>query len=104
VSITPKIIHQYGRPVKARDVDGREIYREDRIWVPAHKQWFNVMDYDNHFVYGTKKIGAALMCTCGSPAAAVGYDHYKQYCSFKGMQVIACLAHTNDGRHADGST
>lgn len=99
----PTVIHQRGRPMKATDVDGRTIEREEYIYVKSHRQWYPVLDYDNHFVYRTDKTGAALLCTCGSVAAAVGYDAYKQYCSFKGMQVVACLNHTNYGVHADGS-
>ena len=100
----PVVIHQYGRPVKARDVDGQEIFREDHIYVRAYHQWFNVLEYDNHFVYRTEKMGAALLCTCGSPAAAVGYQEYMKYSSFKGNQVIACIHHLNTGHHSDGST
>jgi len=100
----PVVIHQHGRPMKAKDVDGRTIEREDRIYLPLYKQWFNVLEYDSHFVYVTDKIGSAsLMCTCGSAAAAVGYSSYKQYSSFKGIQAIACLHYTSYGTHADGS-
>jgi len=100
----PSVIHQYGRPMLAKDVTGHIIHREDKIFVPAYGEWFNTLDYDNHFVYLSRQIGSALMCTCGSSAAAVGYQEYKKYCSYKGQRVIACLAHLNDGKHADGST
>ena len=99
----PMVIHQYGRPTKATDVDGREIFREERIFF--NRAWCAVLDYDNHFVYKTDKIGAAtLMCTCGSAAGVVGYHAYKNYSSFIGNEVVACLHHLNSGRHGDGSS
>ena len=60
--------------------------------------------YDNHFVYYYHQIGSTLMCTCGSPAAAFGYSAYKQYCSYQGERTIGCIAHLQQGRHADNST
>jgi hypothetical protein len=101
---TLTIIHQYGRPKIAKDINGDIIHRQDSIYVPSYKQSFPVLDYDNHFVYATRNIGSSLMCTCGSPAVVVGYRAYKQYESYKGMNVIACLSHINTGKHADGSS
>jgi len=99
----PVVIHQYGRPVKARDVDGREIVREDKIFFNRH--WIPCLEYDNHFVYKTDKIGSAtLMCSCGSAAGVVGYRAYKRFASYMGTEVVACLHHINTGRHGDGSS
>ena len=98
------VIHQFGRPYKAIDVDGRTIERQDEIFF--NRQMYATMDYDNHFVYKTDKIGSAtLMCTCGAPAGVIGHREYKKYTSkYYGEGMIACLHYTSYGRHSDGST
>lgn len=98
-----KVIHQYGRPMRATDVDGHIIERQEKILF--NNQWYYTLDYDNHFVYGTKKVGsAALMCTCGSPAGVIGHREYSKYTSqYKGEGMIACLYYTSYGSHSDGS-
>ena len=53
--------------------------------------------------YNGKQIGSTLMCTCGSQAAAFGYDAYKQYSSWMGERVLGCIMHFQQGHHADGS-
>ena len=101
----PAVIHQYGRPTKAIDVDGHEIHKESEIYMDLYKQKFPVLDYDNHFVYRTDKVGSAsIMCTCGSFAGVVGYRAYKQFSSYIGPEVVACIQHINTGYHSDGST
>lgn len=99
-----QIIHQYGRPVKARMLNGDVIERQDSL--PYDGQVLPCLDYDNHFIYHTnyRVIGSTLMCTCGSPAGAFGYDAYKKYCSYIGFQVLGCISHLQTGRHGDGST
>jgi len=99
----PVVIHQYGRPVRATDVDGRTIEREDSIFF--NRNWCPTLEYDNHFVYKTDKMGSpTLMCTCGSPAGVVGYRAYMKYSSYIGNEVVACLQQINTGRHGDGSS
>lgn len=99
----PVVIHQYGRPHRARDVDGRVIERQEEIFFNG--QWYHPMDYDTHFVYRTDKIGSAtLMCTCGSPAGVIGHREYSKYTSkYYGEGIIACLFYTNNNCHSDGS-
>jgi hypothetical protein len=99
-----QVIHQYGRPVKARLLDGSIVEREDKIYVPSYGMVYPCLDYDNHFVYYKKQLGSTLMCTCGSQAAAFGYDAYKKYCSYMGERVIGCIVHLQTGRHGDGSS
>lgn len=100
----PYIIKQFGRPVRARGLDGENIEREDRLFMDSENQWYETLDYDNHFIYKTSRMGTSFLCTCGSPAAVFGYDAYKKYSSrYKGNFVLGCIAHLNDGAHADGS-
>lgn len=61
------------------------------------------LDVDNHFIYKTKKLGAAILCTCGSPGGAVGYHEYKKYASYIGNEVIMCLSLAQSGVHSDES-
>lgn len=100
----PVVIHQYGRPMKARLHNGDVAERKDAIYVPSYNAVYSVLEYDNHFVYYHKQIGSTLMCTCGSPAAAFGYSVYRKYCSYMGERVLGCIHHLQTGKHADGST
>ena len=100
----PEVIHQYGRPYKAVLQNGDVVERQDTIYVPSYKAIYPTLDYDNHFVYYYHQMGSTLKCTCGSPAAAFGYDAYKKYCSYMGERVLGCVAHLQTGKHADGST
>lgn len=97
------VIKHYGRPMEARDLSGVHIHREERVFLASHNEWYGTLDYDNHFVYKTDRKGTSLLCTCGGPAVTVGYDAYKQYCSYRG-QVVACLTQLQTGRHSDGSS
>ena len=105
MSRAPKVIHNYGRPVRAKLLNGDIIERQDHIYVPSYNLVLPALDYDNHFVYydGTH-IGSTLMCTCGGVSASFGYEAYKKYCSYMGAQVLGCVTHLQTGRHADGST
>lgn len=101
----PTIIHQFGRPKKAKLLNGRWVDRPEHIFVPSYHDVFPTLDYDNHFVYyDGEHIGSTLMCTCGSAAIVVGYEAYRMYASYMGHNVIACMMHTQQGKHADGST
>jgi len=105
VTKAPTVIHQLGRPVRARTLSGDIIERPDKIFVPSYQAVFPVLDYDNHFIYyDPTHMGSTLMCTCGSAAAAFGYDAYKKYCSYMGERVLGCIQHLQTGGHADGST
>ena len=100
----PTIIHQYGRPYKARTLSGKWVERQDQIYVPSHREVFPVLEYDNHFIYyDGDHIGSTLLCTCGSQAGVIGYEGYKEFASYQGQNVIACMHYTDKKCHADGS-
>lgn len=100
----PVVIHQFGRPKKAKLLSGKWIDRPDEIYVPTHHRNYSVLDYDSHFVYRDgEHLGSTLMCTCGAAASVIGYEGYRKYASYQGSQVIACLHYTQYGSHADGS-
>ena len=110
---TPKfsfaVIKHHGTPNQAETLDGYKIYRKDRLFLSSFAQDYpeGVMcaPYDNHFVYidPSPKSGRwSPMCTCGSPAAVVGYDAYKKDASAQGALVV-CMSHAQLGRHSDGS-
>ena len=107
MSKAASVIHQYGEPVKARTLEGLEVFREERIFIKSHGMMHSCLQYDNHFVYDdpstTRTAGSTLMCTCGAAAAVIGYQHYKQYASYMG-EAVACLHYTQYGKHADGSS
>ena len=99
----PIVIHQYGRPVRARLPNGDVVERQDMVL--SNGILYPALDYDNHFVYRYgKNIGSVLRCTCGSDAAEFGYSAYKKYCSYMGEKVIGCIMHLQTGCHGDGST
>lgn len=100
----PTVIHQLGRPEKAKLYNGDIVERQDAIFVPSYGAIFPCLEYDNHFIYYKKQYGSTLMCTCGSTAAAFGYDAYEKYCSYMGERVLGCTMHLQTGKHADGST
>lgn len=102
--MTAKVIRVYGR-AKVAHLDGERIDRQDVIFVPSEKNWFQTIDTDNHFVYRQgKKIGSSLLCTCGSNAGIFAYDAYMKYDSTNKGRLIACISHMNSGKHGDGST
>lgn len=103
----PKIIMHYG-DLKNAEIDGKTFYPTKEIFVP-NMGTFSCIDYGNHFIFrDTRRIGWTIFCTCGSPAAVLGYNDYKYGTSINKGQMIACLFHAgqvtgNSGRHADGS-
>ena len=102
--MSAKIIRIYGR-AKVAHLDGERIDREDVIYVPSEKGWYQTIDTDNHFVYRqTKKFGSSLMCTCGSAAGIFMYDAYMKFSSINRGRIVACVTHMNTSKHGDGST
>lgn len=101
-----KVIKHFGRPNEATLPDGTIVRREEKIFVPTQQEWYETLDYDNHFVYYRKVLGTTMMCTCGSIAAVFGYDAYQKFASrYKGTFVVGCVAHLQSGgRHSDGSS
>ena len=76
----PVVIHQYGRPVRAKLPNGTVVERQDAIYVSSYREVFKCLDYDTHFLYyDGNHIGSTLMCTCGSHAGVIGYNGYKRF-------------------------
>lgn len=86
-------------------LDGKTIYREERVFVRSDNAVYPTVDTYAHFVYKQDwKLGSTLMCTCGSPAAVFRYDAYGKYYSTNMGGLVCCVAHMQQGVHADGST
>lgn len=99
-----KIIKHYGRPKEAYDLNGQRVERKDKVYVKSYHGWFFTMDYDNHFVYMSNRLGSTMMCTCGSPAVVVEWPVYRTYHSDNIGPMMVCMYHMQNGRHADGSS
>lgn len=98
------VIKVAGRARRA-NLDGLTIEREEQIFVRSYGGWFNTLDTYDHFVFHQKhKLGATLLCSCGSDAAIFNYDAYMRFMSTNKGQVVACVSLIQYGRHADGST
>lgn len=99
-----QIIKVHGRP-RVAYLEGEKIEREDVIFVRSEGGWFRTIEYDNHFVYRqTRRIGSALMCTCGGVAGIFGYEAYARFSSTNMGRIVCCVSQINSGRHADGSS
>ena len=99
-----KVIKVAGRAKRA-NLDGETIEREDEIFVPSYRSWFRTLDTHDHFVYRQRhKLGATLLCSCGSDAGIFQYDAYQRFMSTNKGQVVACVSLIQYGRHADGTS
>lgn len=98
------IVRNVGTVKHSRNVDGEEITRQDRVFLPSANQWYACMPYDNQFIYRSRRKGSSVLCTCGSIAVTVGYHVYKQWVSYMGNEILVCQYHMNSGKHADGSS
>ena len=96
------IVRNLGRARTATLPNGRVVERQD--FLKLTDGVYPTLPTDNHFVYITTHFGSRMMCTCGGEAALVGYHAYKQYSSYIGNEVIACLDFLQLGHHRDGST
>jgi hypothetical protein len=107
------IIRQRNSPNEATLSDGFVVRRQEKIYFETFGRYVICASDDQHFVYvdPVKKIGRwSPMCTCGSAAAVLGYNAYKDYASpssSKGDtiagEMVVCLAYAQAGKHADGS-
>lgn len=96
------IIKQKGDPNKATTLDGYEVYRQEKIFIPEMGGFVRCAPYSSHFVYldPTNKKGRWFaMCTCGSPAVIVGYDAYERDQSYNEGAMLVCLYHAQHGYH-----
>lgn len=100
------IIKHAGIVSSAVTLDGKQVYRTDKIWWVD--KLVDVVQYDNHFIYPdmSKKRGRWwAMCTCGAPAVVVGYNAYKQDASPTATgEMVVCMFHAQNGKHSDGSS
>lgn len=99
------IIRSHNDPQHAVTLGGMEVRREKNIYLPSHQAVVPVLQTSMHFCFrdATQPRGSTLFCTCGSPAIVIGYEGYKKYNSFIGVEVIACHSFIQYGVHADGS-
>jgi hypothetical protein len=98
----PSVIRSVGDLKHAKNVDGEEVHRSE--YLTFHGHLTPCLNTDNHFIYRSRRIGSALLCTCGGEAVSAGYHAYKKYASFMGSEVLICRNFFQNGRHADGST
>lgn len=103
----PNIIRNIN-PKQAELPDGQRVYREDRLYLKSHQEWYPCLPTELHFCFfdprSVQRSGSTIYCTCGSPAAVFGREGYKQFTDiFYGTNVIACTELIQQGCHADGS-
>lgn len=99
----PNVVRNLGDAKRTRNVDGEEVERQDYIFLSTFGYAVPCLNTDTHFVFKSKRLGVATLCTCGSPAMAVGYNGYKRFASFMGTEVLACHNLIQYGVHSDGS-
>ena len=100
----PVVIKVAGQARRA-NMDGLTIERKDEIFVPSYRQWFSQLDTHNHFCFRQEhRMGATLLCSCGSDAGIYNYPAYSKFQSTYVGEVVACTSLMQYGRHADGST
>lgn len=100
-----KVIRNHNDPNRARTLNGRDVQREKEIYLPSHHAVLPVLQTSMHFCFrdASQPRGSTLFCTCGSFAGVFGYEGYKRYQSFIGIEVIACHHFIQHGFHSDGS-
>ena len=100
-----EVIKHWNDPNNAVTLGGKNVHREQAIFLPSHKQWFPVLQTSMHFCFrdASQPRGSTLFCTCGAAAVIVGYHAYQKYNSYIGNEVVACHHHIQYGVHADGS-
>jgi len=107
---TLKVIKHAGIPTETTTLDGKKVYRQEKIYLPSYGRYVMCAPYDNHFIYLTDTKGWAIMCTCGSAGVISGYNAYKNDASptsGEGIvpgELLVCYTHANTGRHADGTS
>lgn len=101
----PNIIKHWNDPKHAVTLSGHQVERRDEIFLRSHQQAYHVLQTSMHFVYydPTTPRGSTLLCTCGAAGGVFGYDGYKKWASWQGIEVIACSHFIQYGVHADGS-
>jgi len=102
---TFNIIKQLNSPTKATLINEIVVHRKDKVFVPEYQGFVRCTPYDNHFVFEVPSDikGPAYLCSCGGVAVFVGSKAYGHLGSPEGMMLI-CQFHTDNGKHADGSS
>lgn len=99
-----QVIRVHGKPRQVA-IQGKVFDYQEKIWVQVERNWFEQLDYDNHFIFKQDiNYGAALMCTCGGVAGIFGYEAYSKYSSTNRGRLLCCVNHAQTGFHTDGST
>lgn len=98
----PSVVRSIGDLKRAKNVDGEEVVRSD--FLQYHDGYTKCLNTDNHFIYRSRRVGSALLCTCGGQVVSVGYHTYRKYSRYVGNEVLMCYYFMTDGKHADGST
>lgn len=89
----PVVIKHYGEPQEARTLKGKQVTRQDSLFVIEWGAFVPCAPYDDHFIYASREVGeSAYMCTCGSPAV-VAHPHDPK------RRMFVCLAHAQSGKH-----
>jgi hypothetical protein len=111
-----KIIKIAGDLKKATLEGNIPVSRQENIYINSEYGTVAVAHYDNHFIFRDpmyeRKVGRSmLMCTCGSIGVVVGAKDYANNASpttgkdsTHPGQMIVCLLHQKNGKHADGSS
>ena len=96
------IIRYRGQVNKAKTLDGYDIIRQDKLFIPDYGM-VTCAPYEEHFLYkepNPKKIGSIYMCTCGSPAIVTGLSGYVLDASPQGKMLV-CMLHATTGKHTN---
>ena len=101
----PQVVRGHNDPKRAWTLHGDLVERQKEIYLPSYRQNLPVLQTSMHFCFRDPSVprGTTLFCTCGSPSIVVGYEAYRKYQSFMGMEVVACHNFIQYGVHADGS-
>lgn len=99
----PKVVRSVG-DLKQVTVDGKEFYRQPKLFLGQDLGNIKCAPYDNEFIFADgRRKGWTLFCTCGSPAVIVGYDVYSRDASAQGA-LLVCYHHAAFGTHLGGHT
>lgn len=96
------VVRNVGDLKRARNIDGQIVERQD--YIMFHGRRMRCLNTDTHFIYRSRRIGSAVLCTCGSQAVSVGYHAYRKFSSYIGNEVVACYHLIMNDKHADGSS
>lgn len=107
-----KIVRSVGDLKVVETSDGIRKYRSEKLSFRQIGRSVLCAPYDNHFIFeDLSHIGWTLFCTCGSPAAIVGYQVYKDDASPTPRlvdtipgELLVCIHHATYGKHLDGSS